>query len=61
MTASGQNSLTIAPKAGVAQNAIAYGVVANTAQDTNTGSLDQATQDLIQNLQQSNPGMRQKF
>ena len=58
-TASGQNSLTIAPKAGVGQNAIAYGVVVNAVQDTNAGSLDQAAQDLIQNLQQSNPGMRQ--
>jgi len=58
-TASGQNSLTIAPKAGAGQNAIAYGVVISTVQDTNAGSLDQAAQDLIQNLQQSNPGMRQ--
>jgi beta-barrel assembly-enhancing protease len=58
-TAQGQNSLTIAPKAGVGQNAIAYGVVISTVQDTNASSLDQAAQDLIQNLQQSNPGMRQ--
>lgn len=56
----GQNSLTIAPKAGVGQNAIAYGVVVSTAQDAKAGSLDQVAQDLIQNLQQSNPGMRQK-
>ncbi len=58
-TASGQNSLSIAPKAGVGQNAIAYGVVISTVQDANAGSLDQAAQDLIQNLQQSNPGMKQ--
>lgn len=58
-TASGQTSLTIAPKAGVGQNAIAYGVVSSTVQDPNANSLDQAAQDLIQNLQQSNPGMRQ--
>ena len=58
-TASAQNSLTIAPKAGVGQNAIAYGVVINTVQDSSANSLDQAAQDLIQNLQQSNPGMRQ--
>jgi beta-barrel assembly-enhancing protease len=57
--ASGQNSLTIAPKAGVGQNAIAYGVVVSNVQDTNANSLDQAAQDLIQNLQQSNAGMRQ--
>ncbi len=58
-TASGQNSLTIAPKAGVGQNAIAYGVVVSGVQDPNADSLDRAAQDLIQNLQQSNPGMRQ--
>ena len=58
-TASGQNSLTIAPKAGVGQNAIAYGVAISGVQDPNANSLDQAAQDLIQNLQQSNPGMRQ--
>ena len=58
-SASAQNSLTIAPKAGTGQNAIAYGVIISTAQDQNAGSLDQATQDLIQNLQQSNPGMKQ--
>jgi hypothetical protein len=57
-TASSQNSLTIAPKAGVGQNAIAYGVVVSQAQDSNVRSLDQAAQDLVQNLQQSNPGMR---
>jgi predicted Zn-dependent protease len=55
----GQNSLTIAPKAGAGQNAIAYGVVVSTVQDTKAGSLDQVAQDLIQNLQQSNQGMRQ--
>jgi beta-barrel assembly-enhancing protease len=56
---SGQNSITIAPKAGVSQNAIAYGVIVSTAQDPNAGSLDQVARDLMQNLQQSNPGMRQ--
>ena len=55
----GQNSLTIAPKAGVGQNAVAYGVIVSNFQDQNAGSLDQATQDLVQNLQQSNPGLRQ--
>ena len=56
---SGQNSLTIAPKAGVGQNAIAYGVLVSTAQDSRAGSLDEFTRSLIQNLQQSNQGMRQ--
>src|SRR5581483_214894 len=58
-TATAQNSITIAPKAGVSQNAIAYGVIVSTAQDDRASSLDQVAQDLIQNLQQSNPGMRQ--
>ncbi len=58
-TFAGQNSLTIAPQVGVNQNAISYGITISTVQDANAGSLDQVTKDLIQNLQQSNPGMRQ--
>src|SRR6266536_3413678 len=58
-TESGQNSVTIAPKAGVSQNAVAYGVIVSIAQDPNAKSLDQVAQDLIRNLQQSNPGMHQ--
>jgi len=58
-TASGRNSITIAPKAGVSQNAIAYGVIVSAAEDSGAGSLDQVAQDLIQNLEQSNPGLRQ--
>lgn len=58
-TAGDQNStVTIAPQAGVSQGAIAYGVVIGGAQEQNASSLDQAMQDLIQNLQQSNPGMK---
>ncbi|HZR31436.1 MAG TPA: M48 family metallopeptidase [Terriglobales bacterium] len=49
--------ITIAPPAGVAQNAIAYGVSINAANDPNASSIDQATQDLIQSLQQSNQGL----
>lgn len=51
------NSLTIAPPAGVGQSGIAYGAIIASAPNVN-GSLDQATRELIQNLQQSNPGMR---
>jgi hypothetical protein len=57
--ASGQNSVTIAPRAGVGRNAIAYGVVIGEAEDQNANSLDQAAQDLADNLQRTNPGMRQ--
>ena len=57
-TSSSQSSVTIAPEAGVAQGAIAYGVIVGGAQDQNASSLDQATQDLVQNLQQTNPGLK---
>jgi hypothetical protein len=50
--------ITIAPPAAVAQGAVAYGVVIGGGQDQNANSLDQATQDLVQNLQQSNPGLQ---
>ena len=54
-----QNStVTIAPQAGVSQGAITYGVIAGGAQNQSASSLDQAMRDLIQNLQQSNPGMQ---
>jgi len=54
----GNGSITIAPPAGVSGDSIAYGMQIGAARDPNAQSLDQATQDLIQNLQQSNPGMR---
>ncbi len=49
-----QNGITIAPEAGVSQGAVAYGVVIGSAQDQNATNLDQATQDLVQSLQQQN-------
>jgi Zn-dependent protease with chaperone function len=55
--ASGQNSATLAPQAGVGQNAIAYGVVAASAPNADASSIDDATQALIQNLQDTNPGL----
>ena len=58
-TAGDQNSsVTIAPQAGVAQGGIAYGAIVGGAQDQNANSLDQALDDLIQNLQQSNPNLQ---
>jgi Zn-dependent protease with chaperone function len=56
--ANGQGGALIAPQAGVAQGAIAYGVMIGEGQDQNAQSLDQATQDLIRSLQQQNPRMR---
>jgi Zn-dependent protease with chaperone function len=58
-TASGKTSLTIAPKAGVSQNAVAYGAIVSGAEDASAGSLDQVAHDLIKNLIQSNPGLHQ--
>jgi len=55
---SSQMGVVIAPPAGVAAGAIAYGVIVSAAQDSNATSLDQATQDLIQSLQQSNPDLQ---
>ena len=54
----GNGSLTIGPAAGISGDSIAYGVQMGSAQDPNAQTLDQATQELIQNLQQSNPGLR---
>jgi len=51
------NGMTIAPAAGVAQGAVAYGVVINSA-NAGSASLDQAAQDVISALEQSNSGLR---
>jgi Zn-dependent protease with chaperone function len=54
-----QNSgVTIAPQAGMSQGNVAYGTVIGGAQSMNGGSLDQATQNLVQSLEQSNPGLQ---
>ncbi|MBV9608145.1 MAG: M48 family metalloprotease [Acidobacteria bacterium] len=53
-----QSGMTIAPPAGVAEGAVAYGVIINTARDPNAYSLDDATRDLAQQLEQANPGLR---
>jgi beta-barrel assembly-enhancing protease len=59
---SSQNSdgITIGPPAGISSGAVAYGVIIGGGQDQNANSLDQATQDLIQGMEQSNPGLRQQ-
>src|SRR5581483_5822715 len=54
----GQNSATLAPPAGVGQNAIAYGTIVSSASNVDSTSLNDATQGLIQNLQQTNPGLK---
>ncbi|MEY2412375.1 MAG: hypothetical protein QOD84_981 [Acidobacteriaceae bacterium] len=51
-------ALTIAPPAGTADGVIAYGVIIGSVRDSSVSSLDQATENLIRNLQQSNPDLR---
>src|SRR5581483_1081147 len=46
-------------KGGVTENAIAYGAMINAYQPENAQSLDQATHELLNQLRQSNPEMRQ--
>jgi len=52
-----QNSVTIAPQQGVAQNGIAYGAIISAA-NVDASQLDQATDQLVQQLQKDNPGMK---
>lgn len=52
-----QAGITIAPPSGVSQDSIAYGVIVNVANPQQQMSLDQATQALISQMQQSNPGL----
>jgi Zn-dependent protease with chaperone function len=51
------NSFMIAPQEGVSQSGIAYGVLINSAPNAR-GSLDQATQQVLENIQKDNPGTR---
>ncbi|HSM85907.1 MAG TPA: M48 family metalloprotease, partial [Candidatus Limnocylindrales bacterium] len=56
-TGGDQNSTIIAPQEGISQSGISYGTMIS-SQSGSSGSLDQATQQLIQSLQQDNPGMK---
>jgi len=54
------SNVTIAPKSGVSQNAVAYGVmIANYQAEEASASLDGATHELLASLRQSNPEMKQ--
>ena len=54
-----QNSaVTIAPKSGIAQDQVAYGVIIDGFQGE-SNDLDTATHQLVQHLQQGNPDMKQ--
>jgi predicted Zn-dependent protease len=52
-----QSAVTIAPEAGISQDAVAYGVIVNGFQPEGN-SIDDATHQLIASLKQSNPDMR---
>ncbi len=52
------SSVTIAPRAGVGENAIAYGVIVDGFQPEQGRSLDQATHDLLERLRQGNPDLK---
>jgi beta-barrel assembly-enhancing protease len=56
-----QNSaVTIAPRSGVSQNAVAYGIMINGYQPEDpNANLDQVTHELLSSLRQSNPEQRQ--
>ncbi|MBO0912086.1 MAG: M48 family metalloprotease [Acidobacteria bacterium] len=58
-TAANQSSLTIVPRAGVSENAIAYGVIVSSIEPRGARTLDQAAADVIRDLQSSNPGLHQ--
>jgi beta-barrel assembly-enhancing protease len=54
------SSVTIAPKSGLMQNAVAYGVIVANFQPEEAGAkLDTATHELLTSLRQSNPEMKQ--
>jgi Zn-dependent protease with chaperone function len=53
------SSVTIAPQSGVSQNAVAYGVMIATYQPEQGTSLDEATRELVAQLKQSNPDLKQ--
>jgi Zn-dependent protease with chaperone function len=52
------SSVTIAPRAGVSETAIAYGVMVSAYRPQNARSLEEATRELIQMLQQGNSQLR---
>jgi len=54
------SNVTIAPRSGVSQNAVAYGVmIANYQPEDSGASLDTATHELLASLRQSNPDLKQ--
>jgi len=55
------SAVTIAPRAGISQNAVAYGAIINGFQPESgrgTSSVDDATHQLLEDLRQGNPNLR---
>ncbi len=52
------SAVTIAPKAGISENALAYGVIINVYQPEGRASLDDATHQLLKALQQADTNMK---
>ena len=55
------STVTIAPQGGVSQNAVAYGVIISgfEAEQRTNGTLDDATHQLLQQMRQANPDLKQ--
>lgn len=54
------SNITIAPRSGVSQNAVSYGVMIANYQPEDSGtSLDAATHELLASLRQANPELKQ--
>ena len=53
-----QSTVTIAPEAGISQNAVAYGVIIGGFQPEDSNNLDSATHELVASLKQSNTDLR---
>jgi Zn-dependent protease with chaperone function len=61
VTGDAESGLTIAPRAGITQNAVAYGAMINWFQPEagrGAGTLDDNTHQLIDSLRQANPGLK---
>jgi predicted Zn-dependent protease len=54
-----ESAVTIAPKAGIAGDAVAYGTIISPYQAEQGSTLDQSTHELLQQLRQSNPDLKQ--
>jgi len=59
VTGNPDSNITIAPQGGIVDNGVAYGVILDGFKPKGAADLDSATRELIQGLEQGNPGMKQ--